>query len=128
MEERHERTIPLISFAALLMITYYMLRKILLPDFFFLMLLGATASVIIVTLINFKWKISIHMTGMGAMTGILVSLSSALLIDLRIEILVAILVTGFLATARLRMSAHEPQQIYAGFFTGFLCEYFLLAI
>jgi hypothetical protein len=127
MEERQERNIPLISFAALLMIAYYMLLKIPLPDFFFLMLLGATASVIIVTLINFKWKISIHMAGIGAMAGIFFGLSSLLLVDLRVAFVISILTAGMLGVARLKMSAHEPLQIYAGFFTGFLCEYFAMS-
>jgi hypothetical protein len=128
MEERHERFVPFISHAVLMIIAYYMLTQLTLPRLFYLLMLGAIASVIIVVLINFRWKISIHMAGLGGITGMLFGLSSLFLLDLRIPIIVSFILAGLLGTARLRMGAHQPSQVYAGFLVGFICEYVILSI
>jgi hypothetical protein len=128
MEERTERLIPFASNLILLMIAYYMLKQIPLPKIFYLLLLGAAASVFIAIVINLKWKISIHMIGIGCLTGMFCGMSTFLLIDLRLPVLLSLLVAGLLGAARLKMGAHKSMQIYAGFFVGFCCEYFLLSI
>jgi hypothetical protein len=128
MEERHERYVPFIIQAVLMMIAYYMLTRIALPRVIYLMLLGAIASIVIVVIINFRWKISIHMVGIGGITGLMFGLSSLFLLDLRIPIIITIIVAGILGSARLRMGAHQPAQIYLGYLVGFVCEYALLSI
>ncbi|MCX6290666.1 MAG: hypothetical protein NT126_02765 [Bacteroidetes bacterium] len=128
MQKRQERIIPFISNVILLMVAYYMMRQVVLPKIFYFLILGAAASVAIAILVNLKWKISIHMIGIGGITGMLFGMSTYLLMDLRIPILVTILVAGLLGTARISLGAHHPMQVYAGFFVGFFCEYFLLGI
>jgi hypothetical protein len=128
MQRRQERIIPFVSNLALMLIAYYMMRQLALPRIFYLLLLGAAASVVIAILINIKWKISIHMIGIGGIAGLFCGLSSFLLVDLRIPILITIVIAGVLGTARLSLRAHHPWEIYAGFFVGFLCEYLLLGL
>ena len=128
MQRRQERIIPFISNLALMLIAYYMLTKVVVPKIFYLLLLGAAGSVLIAILINIKWKISIHMIGIGGIVGMLFGMSTFLLADLRIPILISIFVAGLLGTARLALNAHRPAEIYAGFLVGFLCEYLLLGI
>jgi len=128
MERRQERIVPYLSNAILMMVAYYMLRQLGLPKLFYLLLLGAATSVVFAVVINLVWKISIHMIGVGGVVGMFFGMSEFLLIDLRIPILIALLVAGLIGTARLSLGAHHPMQIYAGFFVGFLCEYFILAI
>jgi hypothetical protein len=128
MQKRQERIIPFISNLALLLIAYYMIRQVMLPKIFYLLLLGAAAAVAIAILINLKWKISIHMIGIGGIVGTLYGMSTFLLVDMRIPILVSLLVAGLLGTARLSLGSHRPLEIYTGFFVGFFCEYFLLSI
>ena len=128
MEKREERIVPFICNVVLMMIAYYMLRQLALPRIFFLLLLGAAASVVIAIIINLKWKISIHMIGIGGIAGALFGMSTFLSVDLRIPLLISLLVAGALGTARLSRNAHKPLEIYSGFFVGFFCEYFLLSI
>jgi hypothetical protein len=128
MEERHERNMPFITQAVLMMLAYYMLTQIGLPRLFYLLMLGAIASVLIVVIVNFRWKISIHMVGIGGITGMLFGLSSLFFLDLRIPIIISFLVAGILGTARLRMGSHQPSQIYVGYLVGFVSEYVLLSI
>jgi hypothetical protein len=128
MQKRQERMIPFICNLVFMMIAYYMMRKIVLPSIFYLLLLGAAASVAIAIFINLKWKISIHMIGIGGIAGALFGMSTFLAVDLRIPLLISLIVAGALGTARLSRNAHKPLEIYSGFFVGFVCEYFLLSI
>ena len=93
-----------------------------------MLLLGAAASVVLAILINLKWKVSIHMIGIGGIVGMFFGMSTFLLIDLRMPILIALVVAGIIGTARLSMGAHRPSQLYLGFLVGFCCEYFVLSI
>jgi membrane-associated phospholipid phosphatase len=78
--------------------------------------------------VNFRWKISIHMVGIGGITGMLLGLSSLFLLDLRVPIIISILIAGILGSARLRMGAHQPSQVYVGYLVGIFCEYLMLNI
>jgi len=128
MDKREERIVPFLCNTVLMMIAYYMISRISVPKIFSMLLLGAAASVVLAILINLKWKVSIHMIGIGGITGMFFGLSTFLLIDLRFPILVSLLVAGLIGTARLSMGAHQPAQLYTGFFVGFCCEYFVLSI
>ena len=128
MAKREERVIPYISNAILMVVAYYMMRKLMLPKIFYLMILGASAAVVFAVIINLKWKISIHMIGIGAFVGTFFGLSTFMMVDLRFPILLTLLIAGLLGSARLTLGAHTSMQIYAGFFVGFFCEYVILSI
>jgi hypothetical protein len=128
MDQREERIVPFICNTILMMVAYYMISQISVPKIFSMLLLGAAASVVLAIIINLKWKVSIHMIGIGGIVGMFFGMSTFLLIDLRFPILISLLVAGLIGTARLSMSAHRPAQLYAGFFVGFCCEYFVLSI
>lgn len=128
MDKREERIVPFICNTVLMMIAYYMISRISIPKIFSLLLLGAAASVVLAILINLKWKVSIHMIGIGGITGMFFGMSTFLLIDLRFPILITVLVAGLIGSARMAMGAHRPAQLYVGFIVGFCCEYFVLSI
>jgi hypothetical protein len=128
MEEREERIIPYITNALCLLLAYYMMKKLQAPNLVCLMMLGAVAAVVVAVIVNLRWKISIHMIGLGGLTGLFFGLSTVLLVDLNLSILLSILTAGLLGTARLSLGAHHPAQIYAGFFVGFLCEFVMLSV
>ena len=127
MEDKEERIVPYLANALCLLLAYYMMKQLQVPALFSRMMLGAVAAVVLAIIINFRWKISIHMIGVGGLTGVFFGMSAVLLIDLRTPIVMAVLVSGLLATARLSIGAHHPAQLYAGFLAGFLCEFVLLA-
>jgi membrane-associated phospholipid phosphatase len=68
------------------------------------------------------------MIGIGGLIGTFFGLSTFLMVDLRISIIIFLLISGLLGSARLTVGSHSPSQIYAGLVLGFLCEYFLLSI
>jgi hypothetical protein len=128
MERREERLVPFMVNAVMMLIAYYMLRKLMVPKTYYLLMLGAAASVIIAIMVNFKWKISIHMIGIGGLIGAFFGMSTFLFVDLRVPILFCLLIAGLLGTARLTLGAHRPSQVYAGFAVGFLCEFLILSL
>ncbi len=128
MEKREERLIPYVSNLLLLIIAAYLLQALRLPQVFFQLILGAIASLAITIIINLKWKISIHMVGIGAMAGTFFGLSTFLMVDLRFPIIICLLVAGLLGTARMSLGAHKPLQIYLGFIIGCFCEFLFLSL
>lgn len=85
-------------------------------------LLGSvTVSLIIVALISLFWKISAHATGMGGAIGILTCLIIRFEEQLLLTpLLIVILISGILLSARLYLNAHTPAQILAGLGCGLL--------
>ena len=128
MQKREERLMPYITNLVLILLSAYMIFKLKLPRVFFLLTLGAAAAVTVAVIINIKWKISIHMIGIGGLIGTFFGMSAFLLVDLRMMIIVCLLIAGLLGVARIRLGAHKPSQIYAGFIAGFICEYLFLNI
>jgi membrane-associated phospholipid phosphatase len=84
------------------------------------MILGGAIGISLCMAINTKWKISIHMLGMGSIVGLLVGLTMRYQSALLPIILSIIIVSGLVGYARLRLDAHTPGQVYAGFALGVL--------
>ena len=75
---------------------------------------------IIVFWINFWWKISMHGTGWGAFTSMLLimtTISAKLFLP---YLLIGIILSGLVGSARLYLKSHSNSQIYAGFAVGFI--------
>ena len=127
LDERDERLFPLLVSALFYILTYYLLKQITLPSLIYYFVLGATLLVLICLIITFRWKISIHMMSMGGMTGFLIAASLLLRTDVIVLIMFTILLSGFVGAARIRLNAHTPKQVYAGFALGLLVMLMLYA-
>ena len=66
------------------------------------------------------------MIGIGGIVGAILGLSFRLMIDLSLIISLLILCAGAVGYARLSLEAHNPAQVYAGFFLGLISELILL--
>jgi hypothetical protein len=120
MQMKNERAFPLLTTCLFYYLTYYLFRSISIPSlitsFFFM-----SALISLVTLIiNFFWKISLHMIALGSLAGMLFAVSFRLNIDTSFWIIILLFCTGFAGFARLKLNAHSPMQVYSGFVTGFL--------
>lgn len=120
LNDRKERIIPMIftlifyAFAAILL-----LRFSVVPRFIQLSLLACAVSILFALLISIRWKISIHMLGIGGLTGIVFGLIKLNAANIHMYIIMAILASGLLGFSRLFLNAHKPAQVYVGFLTGF---------
>jgi hypothetical protein len=75
---------------------------------------------IIVSVINFWWKISIHAVGAGALTATVSSLWIKMYTPLPLHLIAVILLSGIILSARLRLNSHDPLQVWVGYLTGFM--------
>jgi len=123
MEHPRERSIPFLVTAVFYVACFYLLQKIPMFRVVGYAILGAALTIFISFLINLKWKISIHMVGIGGLMGLLFVFTEQMHFNFLIPITIVAIVAGALGTARLQMSAHVPSQIYAGFMMGFGVEW-----
>jgi len=128
MESREERIYPYAIAAIFNFSAFYMIKQIQIPEEYYLLLLGSGALILICLVINFNTKISAHMVGAGGLTGALIGISMRLNIDLVVLIVLAIICSGLIGFARLKLNAHKPFQIYLGFICGMIVMTIFLLI
>jgi membrane-associated phospholipid phosphatase len=90
------------------------------PDMINNVILAGAITILLLTIITLKWKVSAHMAGVGALTGALFIFSSQLQADFITFIILAILIAGLTGVARIILKAHTPGEIYVGFGIGLL--------
>lgn len=118
LPERRERTFPFIVAALAYFATYYMLSNQGIPSIYLMFILGGTILTILATLINFFWKISIHMLGMGGITGGFIGLMLFRSIYSPMLLIAIILLSSLVAFSRLKLNAHNESQVYVGYLMG----------
>lgn len=125
LHNREERTLPYLFSSLLLYFCYYILNKSYISDVYIIFLLGANLLLIITLLINFWWKISIHMIAIGGLLGTIVGLALRLHLSLVLLVVIIFLISGLVGFARLKQNSHNPPQVYGGFLVGALFMYLL---
>ncbi|HLG33656.1 MAG TPA: hypothetical protein VI757_02155 [Bacteroidia bacterium] len=128
MNEANERRIPIIIISVCYIISCYMVRVFCPYKFFYLIMLGAAAAAFVALIINYRWKISMHMMGMGGVTGIIAALMSTASNDISLLLMLQIILSGVIGSVRLAGHHHSGEQIYYGFALGFFCEYLMLSL
>jgi len=119
LSKREDRTMPYIISIVFFYLTYYILKKLQISPVYYYFVIGATLLNILVMGINFFWKISSHMASVGAMAGMVLGLSYFLGTFYFMLLIVTVLSAGLTGFARLKLQAHTPGQVYAGFLLGF---------
>lgn len=123
MDDRRQRISPMISALMYSCLTYWLIRKYPHHPSTLSLFLGGIFVLLCALVITFKWKISLHMAGVGGLVG---GLSGLLLLFGSFNILLLvplIILAGVLGTARLVDSDHTPAQVYAGALLGFVCVF-----
>lgn len=120
MKTREERVFPLLITAVFFYINYYLFKNIQVSPIFNYFILGATFGVIFTLIVNFWWKISVHMIAIGGLFGTLLGISFVFLVEINYLILLVIFISGLVGYARLKAKAHNSLQVYSGFLAGTL--------
>ena len=118
MELRSERFYPLLLTAIFWGMGYNLISRTGLPATYYQFMLGGIAAIIVAIAINFFWKISLHMLGMGGLTGVFLALAFRIGIDLFPLLAFVILLSGIVGYARLKENSHNPPQVYTGYIVG----------
>ena len=118
MKTRQERKISYLVASIFYFVELYFLMKADVPAVIVALMLGATLVVVSVLLINLFWKISAHMAGIGGLTGMMISLSFRLQVNLLLILIALFFIAGLVAFSRLKLSAHSNAEVYGGFLLG----------
>jgi len=120
IEDKSERTIPLLTASILYCTTSFIIFRFQIPFLLKSFIFATSVLSIIVSVINFWWKISIHSVGAGALTATVLVLSLKMQTPLTWYLIASILTSGLILSARLRLNSHSLSQVWIGFFTGLL--------
>lgn len=118
--KREERNIPLILTTILYCSTSYMIFRFPVPVFLKSFIFSAAFLSLVITLINLKWKISIHSAGAGALVAVVFLLTFKMYAPLMWYLISVIFASGLILTSRLRLDFHDTRQVWYGFLTGLL--------
>ncbi len=127
MNNRKERILPL----AVILLAYGLCAILIgrAPAPLALLAMAAGVVCIVIALIVTPfWKISLHMTGAGGVYALLLFLGMAESRDFTVYMMVATLLVGVLAWARLYLGRHTPAQVAAGFFGGFVASMIVIML
>ena len=126
MQKSKDRIIPLLTTAVYYYLGYMMLKKITVFPAFKLYFLASVLVIIVLMIISFKWKISMHMAAIGGLTATVFALSFRSGMNPLLAILSVVLISGIVATARLILNRHTLLQIAAGYGLGFSILYLVV--
>jgi len=126
MKTNNERITPYGSATVYYFALYYLFYNAGFPSVFKVVVLGAAISILIILVINYKWKISAHTAGIGGIAGAITGLIYRLQIDVHFILMLVLFIAGIVGYARLKLNAHTPSQIYLGFFLGLSVELLLM--
>ena len=120
MQNKKERIVPFLITAILYFFCFYLLRRVNAPRVMQAFVLASSISVFVIFLLNFKWKISAHMTGIGGLTGAILAMSFLLQVNLELYIIASMIAAGILGYSRLHLQSHKSFEVYSGWIVGFV--------
>ncbi len=127
MEDREDRVLPF-TMVCIIYVAGAIMFYLKLNNVYFLpavkVLAVITFNVIMVTLITYFWKISIHSCGVGGISGLIISMDMFQFQSFRIwEVIGVLLVSGIVMSARLYLRTHTQSQVYLGYLAGFTVSF-----
>ena len=123
-----ERILPLLIGTICYILCAITISKIPSAIFIRKMVIAAALCEFFCLLVSLRYKVSLHLTGMGALTAIFIVLNIIGVGEMFPPLLGAILCAGLLASAHLYLGRHNPIQLFVGFGGGFTLAFFALLL
>lgn len=123
MGNSRDRILPLLTSSVFYYVGFVLLDKMKAFPVFKLFLLASVLVIVGLLIISFRWKISNHMAAVGGMTGTIFALSFRSGVNPLYAILIVVLVSGLVGSARLILNKHNISQLIAGYGLGFSVLY-----
>lgn len=122
-----ERFIPYTITVVCYVVCALYLFNINAPTWMWMFMFGGASAAFISLVVNFFWKISAHMAGIGGLIGLLCKINSCGdgIFDLMPVICAMIIMAGILGTSRIAMERHTLWQVLTGALNGFLCVFLI---
>ena len=127
LDDKKERNMPMILMAIFCFLLFYTFNSIqvILPKYVYGLCLAGGIIIALFSLLNIYFKISLHATGVGILTGIIFAyISEQLFFQLWILIFV-LLVSGIVLSSRLYLNKHNPIELISGYFLSFIITFTL---
>ncbi|WP_434037064.1 hypothetical protein [Formosa sp. 4Alg 33] len=127
LKTTEERIIPLIVYCIILLIV---IKRIITPFefielyYFFLGVFGSTLASIVLNML--KFKVSIHMLAISGILMFFIGLSVHFGINILGSIALVIFIMGAVATSRLRLKAHNANEVFMGCLIGIAPQLMLI--
>ena len=124
ISKKEQRTMPyLFSFLAYIFWSLFMWRTLQFPMFLVAMGIGSAISIITIALINFKWKISAHLGGIGGLAGAVFGVCYRMALNPVLFLVLILFISALVALSRIELKAHTPGQVLGGFVVGFIAVF-----
>ena len=120
ISERKERSIPFFLTFLCYVLCVYWLKHIGFNNFFVGPIFGAAGSILILLQVNYFWKISAHLSGMGGLCGGVFVFAIFYGTAPIMTLVSLILLSGVLGWSRMELKAHTLGQVCCGWLNGFL--------
>ena len=128
LDGRRERLIPFFYISLFYGFTaYYFTRQMMVSSMSEAIFILIAIMIFVAAVITFFWKISIHSLGVGGATGFLLMLSMIFPDSpTHFLLILSLLVSGLVMTARLKLNAHSPAQVYIGYILGLFISFMII--
>jgi hypothetical protein len=119
ISERKERFIPTILTIISIFVLFILINRTVPIRLLRSFILSMDIVLISYLISNLKLKTSLHMLGLGGITGLISIISFLYRADLFFWLSAVLLVSGIVGSARLQLKAHNLDEIILGYFIGF---------
>ncbi|MEE9348998.1 MAG: hypothetical protein V3U80_03055 [Flavobacteriaceae bacterium] len=125
----NERKFPIVFFFIITLLLGFRLLQLHVIDLLaYSFLAGALSLSIIFALLFLKIKTSLHTVSIGSLTGFIMVISYHFKIQLLVLLMLSFILFGIIATARLKLKAHNLQEVLLGFVIGLLSQFFIYGL
>ena len=128
VNDKRERLLPIIITLAFYYLGYYMLGINNVSGLLRAFYLSAIISITLSFFINLFWKISAHMVGIGGIIGLILLISIKQNLNLEFILIIGVLLAGIIGSSRIKLEAHNPLQVIAGFYLGLTTVFITLLL
>ena len=118
LEKHRERIVPIIITSIPYFFTLYLMARLPVPQVLLKIIESGVLVLLVAALISYWWKISLHLMGIGGLSGFLLASATLNYFSVLPLIMIVFVVAGLLASVRLKNGDHKPAQVYAGYLTG----------
>ncbi|MDE5881498.1 MAG: hypothetical protein K2H60_07175 [Muribaculaceae bacterium] len=127
---RQERLVPYIITIVCFGVTAWFMAAKGAPLWLSLFFAGGALATVICTVVNFWWKISAHAAGIAGVVALLIRIEKdgSAEPELFFWLILTLLLTGLLGSARVWLGRHTVWQVLAGYTVGFCSVFFLTMI
>ncbi|MDI3526544.1 MAG: hypothetical protein PWR03_727 [Tenuifilum sp.] len=119
LHDNRERVLPIVLSIIPYFFTIFLFVRIGAPFILIKILQAGIYVLFLSAVISYFWKISLHMSGIGGIVGFILASALGGNSYATSLFILAVILSGFLASARLIKGDHKPAQVYAGFLLGF---------